>query len=135
MPAQWVATRELPLSSLVRFPGNARRGNVDEIRKSLRRHGQYRAIVVRVHDGQHTILAGNHTADALQAEGHEAARCELIECDDDEARRIALVDNRTAELGDYDDHALADLLTGLDGDYDGTGWTDEDLEALASTGP
>ena len=47
MPATFVATRELPLSSLARFPGNARRGNVEEIRKSLRRHGQYRAIVVR----------------------------------------------------------------------------------------
>lgn len=64
MPATWIATRDLPLAGLGRFPGNARRGNVEEIRKSIKRHGQYRAIVVRQHDGQHTILAGNHTADA-----------------------------------------------------------------------
>jgi DNA modification methylase len=130
MPAKWLGTRDARLSDLTRFPGNARRGNVTEIRNSIRRHGQYRAIVVRVHDGRHTILAGNHTADALAAEGHETARCELIECTDDEARRIALADNRLAELGCYDDEALADLLAGLDGDFEGTGWTEEDVGAL-----
>ena len=131
MPAKFLATRELPLSELTRFPGNARRGNVAEIRKSLRRHGQYRAIVVRVHDGRHVILAGNHTADALEAEGHDTARCELIECTDDEARRIALADNKLAELGDYDSDLLADLLASLDGDYEGTGWDAQDVDGLA----
>src|ERR1700733_512294 len=106
-----------------------------EIRKSIRRHGQYRAIVVRVHDGQHTVLAGNHTADALEAEGHETARCELIECSDDEARRINLADNRLGELPGpeglrYDDDELAQLLSQLDEDYEGTGWSAEDVEAL-----
>ena len=47
MPATFVGTRDVEISALTRFPGNARRGNVEEIRKSLRRHGQYRAIVVR----------------------------------------------------------------------------------------
>lgn len=136
MPAQWVSTRDLPLADLERFPGNARRGNVAEIRKSLRRHGQYRSLVVRSQGGTLTILAGNHTADALEAEGRETARCELIECDDDEARRINLADNKIGELPDpqtgerYDDEAIAELLASLDGDYDGTGWTAEDLAAL-----
>lgn len=135
MPAKWLATRDLDLSSLTRFPGNARRGNVGEIRKSIRRHGQYRALVVRAHDGKFTVIAGNHTADALEAEGHETARCELIECTDGEARRIALSDNRLGELPGpdgkrYDDEALAELLSSLDGDYEGTGWAEEDLAAL-----
>lgn len=142
MPARWLATREVALSELARFPGNARRGNVGEIRRSLRRHGQYRAIVVRqCPDGTRVILAGNHTADALQAEGRETARCELIECDDDEARRINLSDNRLGELPDpetgerYDGDELAGLLASLDGDYDGTGWTAEDLAALLDDDP
>lgn len=130
VPASWLATRDLPLDSLERFPGNARRGNTAEIRKSIKRHGQYRAIVVRQHDGGLTILAGNHTADALQAEGHETARCELIECSDNEARRIAVADNRLAELGGYDDDALVELLSYLDDDYEGTGWTEEDVRKL-----
>ena len=135
MPATWVATRDLPLADLERFPGNARRGNVGEIRKSIKRHGQYRAIVVRAHDGRYTVIAGNHTADALQAEGHDTARCEVIECTDDEAVRINLSDNRLGELpgpdgSRYDDDELVQLLSYLDDDYDGTGWTAEDVEAL-----
>jgi ParB-like chromosome segregation protein Spo0J len=138
VPAKWLATQEVRLSELTRFPGNARRGNVAEIRKSIRRHGQYRSLAVRSHDGTLTVLAGNHTADALEAEGRESARCELIECSDEEARRINLADNKYGELPDpdtgqrYDDEALAELLAGLDGDYDGTGWTQDDLDALLS---
>jgi len=136
MPAAFLATRDIRLGDLERFPGNARRGNVAEIRKSIRRHGQYRSLVVRSHDGKLTILAGNHTAAALEAEGHETARCEVIECSDDEARRINAADNRLGELPDpetgerYDSDALAELLAGLDGDFDGTGWTEDDLDAL-----
>ena len=128
----FVSTRDLPISSLTRFPGNARRGNTDEIRKSIRRHGQYRAIVVRDTGSESVILAGNHTRDALEAEGHESVRCEVITCTDDEARRINLADNRMAEVGDgYENEALAELLAALDGDLEGTGWTVHDLDNLA----
>ncbi|GHG45180.1 hypothetical protein [Streptomyces hydrogenans] len=72
------------------------------------------------------VLAGNHTAQALNAHGagdcgHEscgvcrndpswtpAARCEVVVCDKDAARRINIVDNRAADLGTYDFEALAD---------------------------
>lgn len=163
MPATWIATRELPIASLTRFPGNARRGNVAEIRKSLMRHGQYRAVVVRDDDGKLTVLAGNHTTAALESlavepptlaqllnlvpadvrDKHEptaralldqitrkVARCEIIQCTDDEARRIALADNRLSDLATDDPDALTELLQSLDGDFDGTGWTEEDLDAL-----
>lgn len=132
MAATWITTRELPLATLTRYPGNARRGNTTQIRASIRRNGQYRALVVRHHHDSYTILAGNHTADALTAEGHATARCEIIECTDSEAARINLADNRLAELGSYDDDALAALLAQLDGDYEGTGWDDETATALAA---
>jgi hypothetical protein len=139
MAARWIETRDVPIAWLARFPGNPRRGSVEEIRRSVRRHGQYRAIVVRLQGGRHTILAGNHTADALQAEGHVTARCELIECDDDEARRIVAADNRLPELGTYDDGDLALLLATLDGDFAGTGWDVDDVgglaDALGGAGP
>jgi len=128
-------TRDLPIASLARFPGNARRGNVTEIRASVRRLGQYRAIVVRDTGDGLVILAGNHTADALAAEGYETARCEVIECTDTEARKINIADNRLGELPGpdgqrYDDDALVELLSYLDGDYEGTGWSEEDVSAL-----
>src|ERR1039457_7647877 len=130
MPATFVGTRDVEISALTRFPGNARRGNVEEIRKSLRRHGQYRAIVVRDTGTDLVILAGNHTRDALEAEGHTAARCEVIECSDDEARRINIADNRLSDMAVDDPDDLVELLSYLDGDYEGTGWTEEDVEAL-----
>ncbi|MFD5451214.1 DNA methyltransferase [Streptomyces sp. NPDC127100] len=130
----YLGTREIPFDQLERFEGNARRGDVDAIRGSLRRHGQYRSLVVRsVGDDRFVILAGNHTHDALRAEGYTTARCEVIECDDDQARRINLADNRLAELGTYDQEALVELLSFLDGDLDGTGYSAEDVSALLGT--
>jgi len=133
MPAQWVATRDVPLASLTRYPGNARRGNLTELRASIRRNGQYRSIVARDDAGELVVLAGNHTADALAAEGHATARCDIITCTDAEARRIVLADNRIAELGGYDDGALAALLENLAGDFDGTGWEPSVLDNLTAS--
>jgi hypothetical protein len=59
------------------------------------------------------------------------ARCELVECEDDqEARGIVLGDNRLPELGGYDDDALAELLAGMDGDFDGTGFDQDFYDKL-----
>ncbi|MCX4885876.1 DNA modification methylase [Streptomyces sp. NBC_00847] len=127
----YVRTADIPLDELTPFPGNAKRGDVDTIRTSLRRNGQYRSLVVReIPDGPLIVLAGNHTLQALTAEGHQTARCEVVLCDDATARRINLVDNKAAELGGYDNDALAELLSYMDGDLDGTGYTQDDIEAL-----
>ena len=129
--ATYIRTTDIPLNELTPFPGNAKHGDIDQIRASLRRNGQYRSLVVRaIPDGPLTVLAGNHTLKALAAEGHTTARCELILCDDDTARRINLADNRTADLGTYDNDALAELLSYLEGDYDGTGYTATTAEYL-----
>jgi hypothetical protein len=130
VPVTFTGTRDIKISDLTRFPGNARRGNVAEIRKSIRRHGQYRAIVVRDCPDGLVILAGNHTRDALEAEGHESARCEVITCTDDEARRVNLADNKLADLAGDDADDLAELLSYLDGDYDGTGWAESEVARL-----
>jgi len=125
-----LGTRDIEISALTYFPGNARRGNLAEIRKSVRRLGQYRSVVVRDTGSELVILAGNHTVQAMADEGLETASCGVIRCTDDEARRVAVADNRLAELGGYDDDALVELLSYLDDDYEGTGWTAEDVEAL-----
>lgn len=129
--ARYITTRDVTLDQLTPFPGNAKRGDVDTIRASLRRNGQYRSLVVReILNGPLVVLAGNHTMQALAAEGHTTARCEIVVCDDATARRINLTDNRSAELGETDSDSLAELLSYLDGDYDGTGYTDHDVAAL-----
>ena len=95
---------------------NPRIGNVDKIAESLARNGQYRAIVVN--KGTHTgrpmeVLAGNHTLKAARKLGWETITCHVIDVDDDQAARIVLADNKTAEYGSYDDKTLADLLDTL----------------------
>lgn len=130
LPVTWVDTREIPLTELGQFPGNARRGDVGGIRASLRRNGQYRSLVVRDTGSRLVILAGNHTSEALAAEGHTAARCEVVTCTDDEATRINLADNRLADLGDYDNPQLLSLLATLEEDLDATGYTLDELDDL-----
>ncbi|UQA95637.1 hypothetical protein [Streptomyces halobius] len=156
--ATYVRTAHLPLDELTPFPGNAKRGNVDTILQSLRRNGQYRSLVVRqITDGPLIVLAGNHTMQALDAHGsgdcgqtvktsggtkpcgicqndpawEPGARCELVTCDEDTARRINIVDNRAADLGTYDFEALSELLGSLE-DLDGTGYTPQDVEDITA---
>lgn len=129
MSATFVETREIALKDLVPYPGNARRGNIPVIRESIRANGQYRSLVVRQDGETLTVLTGNQTMQALDAEGWSYARCEVIECDDKEARRIVLADNRAADLGSYEDELLRDLLDGLE-DLEGTGYTPDDLDDL-----
>lgn len=127
----YIGTRDIPTTDLTPYPGNAKHGDVNAIRGSLRRNGQYRSLVVQsAPDGRQIVLAGNHTLQALILEGHPTARCEIVECDDQTARRINLADNRTADLGGYDTDALVELLSYLDNDYEGTGYTQKDIDAL-----
>jgi ParB-like chromosome segregation protein Spo0J len=126
---EYQSTQDIPLNELDTFPGNARRGDVDKIMESLDTNGQYRALIVRPTGGRYTVLAGNHTLEAMKRLGRPFARCEIIACDEETARRINLVDNRLPDAGGYDDQALADLLRSLDG-LDGTGYSPDDLDDL-----
>jgi ParB-like nuclease domain len=115
------------IDSLKPYPGNARRGDLDVIQASLRLHGQYRAIVVQ--KSTRYILAGNHTWMSAKAEGWKKIAATFVDVDDIEARRINLIDNRAADLGDYDLGALADQLSSLP-DLDGTGYGQEAMDRL-----
>lgn len=127
IPATLDALR-VPIDGLTPYGQNPRRGNVQVIVDSLSRHGQYRPIVVRAKT--YEVLAGNHTLAAARELGWSEIAATFVECTDDEAARIVLVDNRSADLGDYDDHALLELLEGLDTDLLGTGYADHDLDNL-----
>lgn len=120
------------VSELRTYHQNPRQGDVKAIRESLRVNGQYRPIVVNrgTHTGRaNEVLAGNHTLMAARDEGWTNIAVCWIDVDDDQATRIVLADNRTADLGDYDQQSLADLLDGLP-TLEGTGYTDDDLATL-----
>jgi ParB-like chromosome segregation protein Spo0J len=131
MTTEYVETRMIPLDELTPFPGNARRGNREKLAESLEANGQYRSLVVRrTDDGQHVVLAGNNTLEALDARGDGKARCEIIVCDDATALRVNLVDNKTNDDAVYDDRARAALLALLDGGLSGTGYGDDEADAI-----
>jgi hypothetical protein len=112
-------------------PDNARRGNVDAIRESIRTNGFYGAIIAQRSTGH--IIVGNHRYMAAMQEGITEIPVIWRDCTDDEARKLLLVDNRSSDAGSYDEESLRDLLAlTLDstGDLLGTGYEQDDLEAL-----
>lgn len=114
-------------SDLNFYPGNARRGDVDAIAESLRIHGQFQPIIVQ--KSTDYVLIGNHTLKAAQKLRWAEVDVAHLDVDDDKAKRIVLIANRTADLGTYDLEALAALLSDLD-DLSGTGYSDGDLAGL-----
>lgn len=131
---RYLATKMIPLDELTPFPGNARRGRVDVIKESIEKNGQYKSLTVRkIKDGALIVLTGNHTMRALAELGATQARCEILECDESTARRINLVDNKSNDLAEDDEDALANLLRALD-NPDGTGYTLKEFEAYTLPG-
>lgn len=121
-----------PTADLRLYHRNPRRGDVERIKRSLAVNGQYRPIVVNA--GTHTgrpneVLAGNHTLKAARDLGWSEIAAVTVDLDDDQAARVVASDNRTADLGTYDDQALLELLAELP-DLDGTGYDPADIEAL-----
>ena len=122
----------VPIDSLQGLPGNPRRGDVDAVATSLSRFGQRKPIVVRRDDG--TIIAGNHTWQAAKKLGWSEIAVAYVGDDDVTAQAYALADNRTAELGDYDDELLKALIDSV-GEVDpellkDTGWSDDAVKEL-----
>ena len=122
----------VPIDSLKGLPGNPRRGDVDAVAASLSRFGQRKPIVVRKDDG--TIIAGNHTWQAAKKLGWSEIAVAYVGDDDVTAQAYALADNRTAELGDYDDNLLKELIESV-AEVDvnllrDTGWSEKAVEEL-----
>jgi ParB-like chromosome segregation protein Spo0J len=111
-------------------PENPRLGNVDKIKESLLRFGQMRPILVQA--STNFIIAGNHTWKAVMELEWEEIAVIKVDVDDNEALAYALADNRTADLGGYDDVALIAALEKLNEESAlvGTGYSIDDLEDL-----
>ena len=116
------------LSQLKRFPGNPREGDIGAISESLRILGQYRPIVVNSQNNE--ILKGNHTAAAASALGWTQIAVVWVDVDPEQATRIVLADNRTADKATYDNDLLLSTLQSLDS-LDGTGFDQEDFVDVA----
>lgn len=123
--------QRVPWDSLMQHPRNPRNGDVEAIKRSIMVNGVYRPIIA-CQDG--TILAGHHLWTALGELGHEDVSVIFLDVHpaSTEATRIMVADNRTADLGTYDDGLLASLLKDIDSEAGliGTGYTEDDFTRL-----
>ena len=124
---------QVPLEKLKSDPKNARKRTSQSkylIEESLRRYGAARSIVI---DEENRVLAGNGTIDGAKAAGISNVR--VIETDgdeiiavkrtglsEDEKVGLALADNRTADLSEWD----ANMLHQLSQETDIGPWFSED---------
>jgi ParB-like chromosome segregation protein Spo0J len=132
-PIPGAAAEVVKVTALKPHPSNPRRGSVATIVESLKEHGQYRPIVAQRSTGY--IIAGNHTWQAAKELGWKEIAVTYVDVDDAQARRILLVDNRSSDLGIYDDEQLYDLLKSTTEDYGsllGTGYDQPALDDLAA---
>ena len=119
-----------PITDLKPLPGNPRRGDVEAVMRSYDQFGQRKPIVARP-DG--TVIAGNHQLEAAKRLGWSEIAVVTVDDDDLTAKAYALADNRTGDLGTYNDEALAEMLADVAVDPDllsATGYTELDLDEL-----
>ena len=122
---------QVPISRLTPHPYNPREGDIGAITESLKRFGQYRTIVATT-DG--IILAGHHVVKAAEALGWTHVAVTFIDVNETDAMRILLVDNRTSDLGTYDDDILRRTVLSIT-DSRATGWNAEDIQSLLEGKP
>jgi DNA modification methylase len=128
-----VIITRVPLASLIPDPANARlhpERNLQSIIDSLRRFGQAEPLVVQA--GTHRIIAGNGRHAAMKSLGYTECDVVEIEVDDLTATALGIAMNRTADLAEWDEPALAKLLQDLQAEdaIEGVGFTSDELAEL-----
>jgi site-specific DNA-methyltransferase (adenine-specific) len=120
MKFQTISVADLSLD-----PSNVRkhsRRNLDAIKASLRKFGQQKPIVV---NAKGIVLAGNGTLTAAKELGWTEIQIVRTELAGVEATAFAIADNRTAELAEWEEDKLSQVLQSL---------KVEDADLLAATG-
>jgi hypothetical protein len=136
----------VPLASVSQHPDNPRQGDAGAVAASLARFGQQKPIVVQKSTGW--IVAGNHTWQGVALVGEmeralgfgpgiEWTHIAVVfsDLDDLEAKAYAIADNRTSDLGTYDDDRLAKILVELASANAlvGVGYDGDDVDELLSS--
>ena len=126
----------IEISKLIGDPANTRKHgerNMQTITGSLHRFGQQKPIVI---DSANVVRAGNGTLEAARSMGWTHIDCVRTSLQSSDAIAYAIADNRTAELAEWDDDALAAQLNGLLADDEAllaaSGFSEDELAALLS---
>jgi len=124
------------LDELVEDNNNARihsERNIEEIKKSLKKYKQYRPFVVQ--RSTNKIIVGNGMYRAMKLLGIKEGWVEYRDLSDIEATKLALTDNRTAELAEWDIEILEDIFNDLGDDKDVIGWNEEEINGIVGNTP
>ena len=106
--------KTVPLASIKPYERNPRRndGAVDAVAESIRQCSYVAPIIVDEHN---VILAGYTRWKALQKLGHATAKvCVAEGLTEEQKRKYRVLDNKTAEIAEWDDDLLRIELEGLD---------------------
>ena len=122
------------IDKLIFDPANVRthdNKNLDAIKGSLAKFGQQKPIVI---NSEGIVVAGNGTLAAAKALGWRTLNVVRTELEGSDATAYAIADNRTADLAEWDDGALAEILSALQIEdeslVDAAGFSSEELTAL-----
>jgi hypothetical protein len=101
---------------------------IKEIRRSLKKWGQYRDAVV---DEGYVILAGNGLVEAMRSEGFATAWVVMVYgLSENDKKKFMLADNKTAGLGIDNLNNIEYLIQELAGDFDIPGFDDDILSSI-----
>jgi hypothetical protein len=100
-----------PIDSVRLHPRNPRIGDIAKITDSIKANGFFGYIVAQ--ESTSYCLIGNHRLQAAIQLGLTEIPTVWVDVDDAEALRILLDDNRTSDLGTYDEQKLTALLESL----------------------
>lgn len=107
MIAEGLEHLSVPIDRVSPLDKNPRKGDVEAVARSLRRFGQRKPVVATL-DG--TVIAGNHTHAAAVRLGWSEIAVVFVDDDEVEAKAFALADNRTSDLGGYDNALLVEMM-------------------------
>jgi len=125
--------KTVSIDSISQDPANLRRHgerNLASIVASLRKFGQQHPIVVT---DQGVILSGNGRYQAAKQLGWKEITVTVTSLKGSDATAYAIADNRTAELAEWDDTALAETLRALqseDYEIEAAGYTESEIDGL-----
>ena len=124
---------KIKLDELQEWENNARihtKRNLEALKQSLKDFTQTKPILVQ--KSTMRIIAGNGTYEAAKALGWESIECNILDLDDARANALAIADNRTGDLSEWNEKYLTEALEGLktDGLLDLTGYNSNELEQM-----
>ncbi|CAB5220287.1 ParB/Sulfiredoxin [uncultured Caudovirales phage] len=122
-----LVVERMAVDELRPWPDNPRIGDIGVITESLEANGQYRPLIVQ--KSTNYVIAGNHTLQAMQHLKWTHCDVTVIDVDEQAAKRIMLIDNRSQDIADYDYDILTEVLKTVDS-LVGTGYVQSELDAL-----